>query len=233
MDKNVIYMSDSSFDLTTKEAGLAIKNLSTGETHTCFVHAQSCMEAEEFALLEAISHAIEHGHLNCVFIYDSLAINTKLLQEFYKNRFDCIQFMWFKREYVSEVDQLARKVRLKNAINPPLIKYIRSLQLHDDVLITALMRLTKGETYGYLCALSGTAPIMKSTPSRFKEVNEKIISLLMHTGSQELKYKLAERFGHHRFYKFRCYDELLQAAGFDESWIDAAAKECAHHLSAA
>lgn len=233
MQKNVIYMSDASFDLSTKEAGLAIKNLSTGETHTCFVHAKSCLEAEEFALLEAISHAIEHGHRNCVFVYDNMSIKTKALKEFYQHRFECIQFMWFKREYVKEVDQLARQVRLKNAIHPPLIKYIRSLELSDDVLITALMRLTKGETYGYLCAISGTAPMMKSAPSRFKEVNEKIISLLMHTGSQELKSKLTERFGFHRFYKFKCYDELLQASGFDHSWIEDAAKECSHHLSAA
>lgn len=228
MDTNVIYLSDASFDHTTKEVGIGIKNLYTGLSLSIFTHAQNIVEAEEFALLEAINHAIIHGHRNCVFVYDCIAIDTKSIGDFYANMFEKLQFMWFKRDYLHEVDRLASNVRLQHSKNVSLTKLILShaSTICDEELITALMPLTRGETYGFLCAISGTAPMMKKFPNNIKDVNEKIIALLMHVGSQDLYAKLVERFGKIQPYKQKYYDELLKGANFGMGWFEEAACEC-------
>lgn len=228
MDTNVIYLSDASFDHTTKEVGIGIKNLYTGLSLSIFTHAQSIVETEEFALLEAINHAITHNHRNCVFVYDCIAIDTKSIGEFYSKMFEKLQFMWFKRDYLHEVDRLASNVRLQHSKNVTWAKLIRShaSTISDEELVTALMPLTRGETYGFLCAISGTAPMMKKFPNNLKEVNEKIIALLMYAGSQDLYAKLSLRFSKIPCYKQKNYDELLKGADFDMSWFSDAAREC-------
>ncbi|MCL4431872.1 MAG: hypothetical protein M1300_06090 [Epsilonproteobacteria bacterium] len=228
MDNNVIYLSDASYDHATHEAGIGIKNLYTGLSVSIFTHARDIVEAEEFALLEAISHAVAHQHRNCVFVYDNINIDTKSIGEFYSKMFEKLQFMWFKRDYLHEVDRLASNVRLKHSKSAHWTKQILSYAsaISDEELVTALMPLTRGETYGFLCAISSTAPMMKTFPNNIKEVNEKIIALLMYAGSQTLYVKLSERFGKIPCYKQKYYDDLLKGAEFDMSWFEDAAREC-------
>jgi hypothetical protein len=235
MENNVIYLSDASYDCLTKEAGIAIKNLYTNQSHSLFLHAVNIHEAEEFALIEAITHAIENNHRNCVFVYDNMGIDTKNIGAFFSKMFDRIQFLWMKRAYLSQVDILAFHVRLKHSKNANWTKYIlaHASTISDEELVSALMPLTRGETYGYLCAISGSAPMMKPYPSNIKEVNEKIIALLLFAGSQSLYRKLTERFGNVPCYKQKHYDELLKAAKFDMSWFDVALQHCRSHMIAA
>ncbi len=226
MENNVIYLSDASYDHLTKEAGIGVKNLYTNQSHSVFVHAMNVHEAEEFALIEEITHAIEHHHRNCVFVYDNIGIDTKSIGDFFSKMFDQIQFLWMKRDYLKQVDKLACNVRLKHAKNANWTKQILSYasQISDEALVSALIPLTRGETYGYLCAISGTAPMMKPYPNNIKEVNEKIIALLLFAGSQNLHRLLSERFRHIQCYKQNLYDELLKAAEFDMSWFDEAGR---------
>ncbi len=226
MENNVIYLSDASYDHLTKEVGIGVKNLYTNQSHCVFVHAMNVHEAEEFALIEAITHAIEHHHRNCVFVYDNIGIDTKSIGEFFSKMFDQIQFLWMKRDYLSQVDRLACNVRLKHSKNANWTKQILSYasQINDEALVSALMPLTRGETYGCLCAISGTAPMMKPYPNNIKEVNEKIIALLLFAGSQNLHRLLSERFRHIQCYKQKLYDELLRGSGFDMSWFEEAEK---------
>lgn len=226
MENNVIYLSDASYDHLTKEAGIGVKNLSSNQNHSVFLHAMNVLEAEEFALIEAIEHAIAHHHRNCVFVYDNIGIDTKSIGAFFSQMFDRIQFLWMKRDYLKQVDKLACNVRLKHAKNANWTKQIliHASQISDEALVSALMPLTRGETYGYLCAISGTAPMMKPYPKNIKEVNEKIVALLLFVGSQNLHRLLSERFRHIQCYKQKLYDELLRGSGFDMSWFEEAEK---------
>lgn len=235
METNVIYLSDASFDHKSKEAGLAIKNLSTGLCHSLYLHASTPHEAEEFALLEAINHAIANHHRNCIFVYDDINIDTKSIEMFYSKMFEKIQFLWCKRDYLAEVDRLAANVRLTYSQSANWTKLILShaSQISDEELTSTFMPLTRGETYGYLCAISGTAPMHKSYPSTIKEANEKIIALLMYAGSPRLYKQLSERFGKVKCYKQKFYDELLKSANFDMGWFAEAAHECRALRSAA
>lgn len=221
MENNVIYLSDASFDPHTNAAGIGVKNLYTNQSHALLIQARSVLEAEEFALIEAISHAIEHHHRNCVFVYDNIGIDAQAIGAFFGSLFDRIQFLWMKRDYLKEVDRLACNIRHKHTKNGSWTKQILShaAKISDEALVNALMPLTRGDTYGYLCAISGRAPMYKTIPPGIKEVNAKIIGLLFDTGSKALKERLVERYRHIRFYKHKIYDELLQASGFDMSWF--------------
>ena len=221
MENNVIYLSDASYDEATCEAGIAVKNLTTKQTSAQSIHARSAYEAEEFALIEAINHAIEHHHRNCVFVYDNINIDTKRLGEFFESMFDKVQFLWMKRDYLNEVDKLACNVRLKRSKKNSLTKQIinHATRISDEALVNALMPLTRGEIYGYLCAISGTAPMMREYPNTIKSVNQKIIALLHCAGSITLKEQLNERFGTITYFKHKLYDLLLQQSGFTMSWF--------------
>lgn len=235
METNVIYLSDASYDASMHEAGIGIKNLTTGVSHSYFVKAYSVNEAEEFALLEAINHALANHHRNCVFVYDNISIDTKNIGAFFSSMFDHIQFLWMKREYLTSVDALASSVRQKYSKNASPVKQIlkHASIISDEELICALMPLTRGETYGYLCAISGKAPMMKPYSRDIKEVNEKIIAILMAAGSSQLNVRLKERFGNVQPYKHRLYDELLQSAEFHAGWFEEAAYECRNMLHVA
>jgi hypothetical protein len=74
--------------------------------------------------------------------------------------------------------------------------------------------------------------MMKPYPSGMKEVNEKVIALLMYAGSKKLRTQLHERF-RHRSYKEKVYEELLEQSGFSMEWFNEAAYECRNTLCAA
>lgn len=226
MENNVIYLSDASFDPYTKEAGIGIKNLYTNQNYALCVQARNVLEAEEFALIEAIEHALEHQHRNCVFVYDNIGIDTKGLGVFFGSLFDRIQFLWMKRDYLKQVDRLARNIRRKHSKNDSLTKQIISYsKISDEELVSVLMPLTRGDTYGYLCALSGSAPMYKTIPQGVKEINAKVIALLFDVGSKALKERLLERYLNIRSYKHKVYDELIKVSGFEMSWFDEAVYE--------
>lgn len=233
MEHNVIYLSDASFDPHTKEAGIGIKNLFTGHTDAIATRAASVLEAEEFALIEAISHALRHNHKNCVFIFDNININTKSIGEFFSPLFEKIQFLWMKREYLHEVDALAYNVRAKDKPNS-LMHTIQQTakELSDEELIATFMPLTSADTYGYLCAISGAAPMPKPLPSNLKGVNAMIIGLLMNVGSKSLIKQLKERFKGTQPCKYKSYEVLLDACGFDMQWFEEAKHECRHSAAA-
>lgn len=233
METNVIYLCDASYDPHTKEAGLGIKNLYTGYTDAILTTATSVLEAEEFALLEAINHALRHGHKNCVFVFDNININTKSIGEFFSPMFEKIQFLWMKRQYLSEVDALAYNVRAKSkpsSLMPFIIQ--RAATLSDEELVAVFMPLTRADTYGYLCAISGVAPMPKPLPTSLKGVNEKIIALLMHVGSKSLIKQLRERFKGTQPCKYKSYDALLEACGFSMQWFEEAKQQCRHSTAA-
>lgn len=233
MENNVIYLSDASFDPHTKEAGLGIKNLYTGFSDAIATRAASVLEAEEFALIEAINHAQRHGHKNCVFIFDNININTKSIGEFFSPMFEKIQFLWMKREYLHEVDALAYNVRANHKPNTLMHTIQQTAQgISDGELIATFMPLTSGDTYGYLCAISGAAPMPKPLPSNLKGVNAKIIGLLMHVGSKSLIQQLSERFKGIQTYKYKSYEALLNLCGFNMKWFEEAKHECRHSAAA-
>lgn len=101
----------------------------------------------------------------------------------------------------------------------------RACDIRDKELIATFMPLTRGETFGYLCALSGAAPMLKPYPSTNKEVNEKIIALLMLTGSKALQKQLKERFRGVSVYQYKTYERLLESACFHMEWFEEARYE--------
>ncbi|HQS67800.1 MAG TPA: hypothetical protein PLM93_11505 [Sulfuricurvum sp.] len=102
----------------------------------------------------------------------------------------------------------------------------------DEELIATFMPLTNADTYGYLCAISGAAPMPKPLPSNLKGVNEKIISLLMHVGSKTLIKQLSERFKATQTFKYRAYESLLETCGFSMEWFQDAKQECGLSVAA-
>ncbi|MDD2839169.1 MAG: hypothetical protein PHX59_09465 [Sulfuricurvum sp.] len=202
MQPNVIYLSDASFDSATCSAGIGVKNLFSGESMSLGIQAEGINEAEEIALLCAIEHAYTHGHRNCVFVYDNLNIDTKILKGFYGAMFEKIQFMWFKREYLGEVDRLAAMVRSKTVKMPHLDLLKRHIPgLNDQILVTMFMPMVRGDTYGFLCTISQTAPLYKELPKRMSNANKTVLALLCQMGSSTLRTILFERFGVHKALK--------------------------------
>lgn len=94
MENNVFYLSDASYDHAKKTAVYAIKNIASGYTETGMIkNVCSILEAEEFAILYAIEHAIRSRHYNCVFVYDAINIDTARIAKFYDSFFEKIQFL--------------------------------------------------------------------------------------------------------------------------------------------
>ncbi|MDD3597655.1 hypothetical protein [Sulfuricurvum sp.] len=229
MQTNVIYLSDASYDDQTKSAGIGIKNLTTFETLCMSIQADGVGAAEEYALIIAIEHALQHNHRNCVFVYDHLYIDTKALHTFYAGMFEKLQFMWFKREYLYQVDRLASMARPKKAKEKfsrlaLLRKQIPTLR--EEVLVTMFMSLTRGETYGYLAAISQSAPVYREFPKGISNANQMVICLLSQLGNKPLREKLFERFGAHNALRHIALENFLAQVGFDESWIEDARYEC-------
>lgn len=228
MQVNVIYLSDGSFDYETNMAGIGVKNLYTQESYSTCIAASGSQEAEEFALIEAINHAITHGYRNCVFVYDNIAINTDAYKTFFKKMFDSLQFIWFKREYLNEVDRLAAMVhpskKGSHILLDQLIEMIPSLKKEE--LMAMFMPYTRGEVYGFLCSLSGAAPMYKNLPKGRHHFNTEVLSLLTQFGSKTLKEPLVERFGQQKIRKYIWLEEFLHAIGFNPAFKDDAKREC-------
>lgn len=228
MQPNVIYLSDASFDPLTNVAGIGVKNLSSDQIHTESVYAGSVCEAEEFALIAAIDHASYHGYRNCVFVYDNLGIDTEALKRFYEPLFEKLQFMWFKREYLEEVDSLAKKARPKKTVFISRVERLRQLLLEASEAETIAMFLpyARGEVYGYLSALGGIAPMYKALPKHYSRANDMVIAILWQFGGKPLHSKLLERFGRRAFQKHKHFEAFLSAIGFDERFAEEARFEC-------
>lgn len=227
MQPNVIYLSDASFDSDTGHAGIGIKNLSSGQTHSLSLCATGVNEAEEMALICAIEHALLNNHRNSVFVYDNINIDTEALKGFYAPMFEKIQFMWFKREYLKEVDRLASMARPKKNKHPRLTLLKEQIgELAEEVLISMFMGLTRGETYGFLCTLSQSAPMYRPLPRGMNNADRMVIALLCQMGSASLREVLFERFGSRNALKHVALDNFLAQAGFDASWVDQARYEC-------
>ncbi|TDA63247.1 hypothetical protein E0765_08570 [Sulfuricurvum sp. IAE1] len=227
MQPNVIYLSDASFDPETGCAGIGIKNLSSGQTHSLSLCAEGVNEAEEMALICAIEHALLHDHRNSVFVYDNINIDTEALKGFYAPMFEKLQFMWFKREYLGTVDRLASQARPKKEKLPHLALLETHLgSLSEPMLVTMFMPLTRGETYGFLCSISQAAPFYKELPKGMNNANKLVLSLLRQLGPKALREKLNERFRNANALKRVALENFLRQVLFDESWIEDARNEC-------
>ncbi|KFN40876.1 MAG: hypothetical protein JU82_00410 [Sulfuricurvum sp. MLSB] len=227
MQPNVIYLSDASFDPDTGHAGIGIKNLSSGQTHSLSLCATGVNEAEEMALICAIEHALLNNHRNSVFVYDNINIDTEALKGFYAPMFEKIQFMWFKREYLKTVDRLASQARPKKEKLPHLALLESHLgSLSEQMLVAMFMPLARGDTYGFLCSISQAAPFYKELPKGMNNANKLVLSLLRQLGSKTLRDKLHERFGNVHAIKRIALDNFLREVRFDESWIEDARNEC-------
>lgn len=229
MQPNVIYLSDASYDPFTGHAGIGIKNLYSGEDASLCIRALGSQEAEEYALIEAISHAIEHGYRNCVFVYDNITIDTHALKQFYGAMFEHIQFMWFKREYLNVVDRLAAMAKPTARRTTPLVDMLIGVahDLSDSEFITMWMPYTRGDVYGFLCSLSSSAPMYKALPKGYtNNANKVVLALLWQFGSLKLKERLSERYGKANFRKHKWFESFLLAAGFNEHWVHEARREC-------
>lgn len=227
MQPNVIYLSDASYEHETGYAGLGIKNLSTGESLSMSIQAEGVGAAEEYALIFAIEHALTHGHHNCVFVYDNISIDTQSLHAFYSGMFEKLQFMWFKREYLGEVDRLASMARSKKEKLPHLSLLQKHMPaLSEQMLVSMFMPLTRGETYGFLSAISLSAPFYRDLPKGMGSANKMVLSLLCQLGEKPLRERLFERFGSRNALKHAALENFLSQVGFDESWIHEARYEC-------
>lgn len=227
MQPNVIYLSDASYDPITGSTGIGVKNLSTSETLSLSLYADGVKSAEEYALICAIEHALIHGHRNCVFVYDNMGIDTRSLHAFYEGMFEKLQFMWFKRDYLEVVDRLASMARQKKEKHPRLGLLLKHLpSLSESELIAMFMPLARGETYGFLSAISQTAPFYRDLPKGMGSANRMVISMLYHLGGKELRKRLGERFGERPQLKNAAMESFLAHVMFDLGWIHDARNEC-------
>lgn len=111
MTKNIFIMSDASYDNRNKIAGIGVRVLNPSESHKLAIMANDSIEAEEYGVISALEYAIYRGFDNVVCIYDNLAIDIKSIYEYFKVYFNHLQFLWLKREYLDEVDSIARSIR--------------------------------------------------------------------------------------------------------------------------
>jgi hypothetical protein len=147
---------------------------------------QNSLRAEEIALRYAIKYAINKGYKHCVFVYDCLAINSNKFLKRYSKYFKTIQFLWVKREYISEIDIFTKQLETKESIE------LKSLEEEElDILI--LKALTK-----YINTKSEAKVFKKLFPeqnfSSDKENGNGLLILLYHIASTPLKKRLKRVF---------------------------------------
>jgi len=136
MNENVFLISDASYSNKSKRAGIAVIDRKTGKKHTtAFSNVESSTEAEFVALVYSVTIAIKKGYKNPVFIFDCESLKLENLQSFIKNKFFKAQFLWLKREFVSEADAEARKALIlaRSLFNLKTIKKSKTENKKDKI----------------------------------------------------------------------------------------------------
>lgn len=228
MENNVFYLSDASYDPTSQIAIYAIKNMISGHYETGMIkNVCSILEAEEFAMLYAIEHAIHSQHYNCVFVYDAINIDTARIAKFYDSFFEKIQFLWCKRHFLKDVDNLVnRRKRLiektdKKKHTFALITMKDAEKLTDKEIVKLLLFLTQGETYRKLCIFIGVRA-MADVYNKKNDYTHVALSLIYSLLSKKGKKALSGQFNVSdiQIFKRKTYDGMLEKAGFSLTMVD-------------
>ena len=112
MKDNIFMVSDASFSHQTKVAGMGVIDLYTGKKYSMSIeNMKGAYEAELRALIYSVEIAISKGYDHVVFVYDNKGIKLDKLIKYTEDKFESSQFLWLKRVYVQEADNLALKAR--------------------------------------------------------------------------------------------------------------------------
>ncbi len=145
MQNNIFMISDASYSTKTKIAGLGVVDLSTKKKYQKPVQNMGSIDdAEFYALAYSVKIALENNYDNVVFVYDRMDMDITSLKEYVKLKFDSVQFLWLKREYVHQADKLANKARklaeqLIIKPTPPKI-LLKSIRRLDDKRVIKIFK---------------------------------------------------------------------------------------------
>lgn len=120
-----IFITDASFDFSTKTSIIGIKNLSNGNVYQyVYKEAKNPFEAEKYGIEQILLIALKEELKNVLIICDNKGVVVHSKRDFFKDealrsRFNFIQFVWLPREYTYIADELSKNV---------------SGQVKDDVL---------------------------------------------------------------------------------------------------
>lgn len=201
MNNNIFFISDASYCSKTKIASIAsmcptknIKKTKVLENITSINHAETS------AVLFSIKLAIKYNFNNVVFIYDNNSVNKQLIEKLYKDKFDCIQLLWVKRDLITPVDKLARNV-FDDLVYLPDNKKHTSNMIHifssyeDTLKIKAAMKIATIKEYTVLNTFLRDSYNLKSIhPVKLKDT--KLMKFLYQMIKNE-EYKK-------KFYKYLC-----------------------------
>ena len=113
MFANKFMMCDASYSSQTKCAGLGVIDLSTGEEYTfSYDNIENTSKAELLGLIFSIKIALSKNYKNVVFIYDNKTLPIDMIEQWLAKKKGVYQFLWLKREYLKEVDKLAKQARV-------------------------------------------------------------------------------------------------------------------------
>jgi len=152
MKTNTFFISDASYCEISKTATVAsLCPMREIKETRILKNIQSIKHAETSALLLSIKLAIKYNIKNAVFIYDNNSIEKYLIENTYKEHFDCIQLLWVKRDLIKPADKAAKDV-FKKLVYPEVVSK-NSLQkktsdmvnffksYDDDLKIKAALRI--------------------------------------------------------------------------------------------
>lgn len=112
MRDNIFLVADASYSQISKCAGLGVVNLNTGERYVeTHFDIPSSLYAEYRALILSVQIALKNNYDNVVFIYDNKTLNVSMLEKHLKGKIEFYQFLWLKRNYLSQADELAKDAR--------------------------------------------------------------------------------------------------------------------------
>lgn len=112
MEDNIFILSDASYSSKTKIAGLGVIDTFREKKYKLSViNINSIQQAEFFALALSIKIAICNKYSNVVFVYDCKELKIDSLVEYANKKIKNVQFLWLKRNYLNEVDSLAKSAR--------------------------------------------------------------------------------------------------------------------------
>jgi hypothetical protein len=142
MKDNVFLISDASFKLD-HTAILAVKDMYTGRTVQKLVKIKikNSLIAEELALRYAIEIAKNKEYKHVIFIYDCLAINVDKFKKRYSSYFESMQFLWLKRNHISDIDKVTKFPQDERLIRMSDIPE----EKRDDIIIDILSKYVSTE----------------------------------------------------------------------------------------
>ncbi len=145
----VFLQSDASTCHKNKVANITVLDTYDNKFYSKNLEGVNSIEAEFLALLFSIKIAIKNKYKNVVFVYDCQSLNTTSLKEYCKksHKFFSFQFLWLPRDFLSNVDEIAR-INLKqltkkidfNLTDNQLFKYYRTFD-SKKILLSVLTYL--------------------------------------------------------------------------------------------